>query len=82
MCREYRLHGDPSVMNADEAAKLKRLLTDLDRVCAEAQEIRAKIEEMTVNPLRWPDRRATSRTFEDSAPADKLSSPPSAERNN
>lgn len=43
-------------MDSAEAAKLKLLVAELDRLCAEAQDVRQKIDEIGRKPALWPER--------------------------
>lgn len=54
--REYQLLGVPPMMDSAEAAKLKALLAELNRLCAEAQDVRQQIDQISRKPVLWPER--------------------------
>ena len=45
---------DSAVMDTTEAAKLKQLLIELNRICAEAEKIREEIVRVTHRTTVWP----------------------------
>ena len=68
-------------MESTDVTRLKRLLAELDRLCADAQQIRETINDMTrTNPI-WPERRETFRPLEP-ATAHDLATPPKPEQSN
>ncbi len=56
-------------MESAEARKLKLLLAELDRLCAEAQEVRQQIDHLTRQQPLWPERREYAQPFPAQGPA-------------
>lgn len=69
-------------MDSPEAAKLRALLTELDRLCADAERIRRKISDVTHQRPLWPDKRAHSSFNAPFGETHDLATVPDAERNN
>ncbi len=69
-------------MDATEVAKLRELLAELDRLCADAERIRRKISDVTHAPAVWPDRRTLSSVFGEPTATHDLATVPDGERKN
>ena len=52
--RGVSIAREPPVMDSPEATKLKVLVSELDRLCADARSIREKITEIAQRPATWP----------------------------
>lgn len=69
-------------MDSLEAAKLRDLLAELDRLCADAERIRRKISDVTHQPAVWPDRHGHANLFAEPDATPDLATVPDNERNN
>jgi hypothetical protein len=69
-------------MSQDHIDKIAELMSKLDRICADAQQIREEIGEIAKPSMVWPERRHHFRPLSDTAESSPLATPPSPERSN